>query len=171
VFTAVVAVLVVIPPIAYRDVRVMLPWEVLVLVMLPLLGRGILGAGLAGEFASYLSVAALALVVAVELDVFTSVKMTTWFAVFFVVIVTMATAGAWAVVEWLSDVYLGTKFIYPSTPPVSAEMEQLALQSLMWDFVAATVTGILAGVIFAMYFRRHTHARIRLPAWVRRSVE
>lgn len=171
VFIVIVLALAVIPPVAFGDARVMLPWEVLGLVVLPVLGRGILGIGLAADIATYLSVAALGLVVAVELDVFTAVKMTTWFAVFFVAVVTMAAVGAWAVVQWLSDVYLGTAFIYPTPPPVSAAADQAALKALMWDFVAATVTGIGAGVIFAAYFRRSPLVRFRLPAWVRRAAK
>lgn len=170
VFVTVVVGLAVIPPLSFGDVRVMLPWEVLVLVALPLLGRRLLGSDIAADVAVYLSVAALALVVAVELDVFTAVKMTTWFAVFFVVVTTVAAVGVWAVVQWLSDVYLGTTFIYPTAPPVSSTEDQVALQALMWDFVAATVTGLGAGVIFAVYFRRYAQVQFRLPTWVRRAV-
>lgn len=170
VFVAIVVGLAIIPPLSFKDVRVMLPWEVMVLVTLPLLGRGLLGSGLAAELAVYLSVAALALVVAVELDVFTDVKMTTWFAVIFVVVITMAAVGIWAIVQWLSDVYLGTTFIYPTPPPVSSSVDQAALRALMWDFVGGTVTGFGAGVIFAVYFRRYAQVRFRLPPWVRRAL-
>lgn len=163
VVTGAVTTLGVIPPVAYRDWRVMLPWEVLVLVALPLLGRGLFVGGLIGDVAAYLSVAAVALVIAVELDVFTPVRMTTWFAVFFVAIATMAAAGGWAVVQWVSDIYLGTTFVYPTPPPVPEAVDQAALESLMWDFVAATIAGVLAGVVFAIYFRRRADPRIQLP--------
>ena len=158
-----VVVLAVIPAVAYRDPKVMLPWEVLLLVALPLLGRSLFASGLIADVASYLSVAAVALVIAVELDVFTPVKMTTWFAVFFVAIATMAAAGGWAVVQWLSDVYLGTTLIYPSPPPVPEAVDQAALEALMLDFVAATIAGFLAGIIFALYFRERVDTRVRLP--------
>lgn len=160
-----------IPAVAYRDIRVMLPWEVLVLVALPLLGRGLFQGGLIADIAAYLSVAAVALVVAVELDVFTRVRMTTWFAVFFVGIVTMAAAGAWAVVQWLSDIYLGTTLVFPAPPPVSEAVEEAAHQALMWDFVAATIAGLLAGVVFAIYFRRLADSRVRLPEPVQEGLE
>ncbi|MFB6267462.1 MAG: hypothetical protein ABEI31_07365 [Halodesulfurarchaeum sp.] len=168
---ALVLVLGVIPPIAYRNPRVMLPWEVLVLTVLPLLGRGLIASGAIGDVATYLSVAAIALVIAVELDVFTPVMMTTWFAVLFVVVVTMAAAGGWAVIQWLSDLYLGTTLLYPNPPPVSPAVDQAALEALMWDFVAATVTGALAGVIFALYFRRVAPTRVRLPDEVEEVLE
>lgn len=166
-----VAVLALVPPIAYRNYTVMLPWEVLVLVALPVVGRSLFAAGLISDVAAYLSVAAVALVIAVELDVFTPVMMTTWFAVFFVVIATMAAAGGWAVVQWLSDVYLGTTLIYPSPPPVSESLDQAALEALMLDFVAATLAGLLAGVIFALYFRERRDHHLRLPDVVEDSAE
>ncbi|MFB6152676.1 MAG: hypothetical protein ABEJ27_00345 [Halodesulfurarchaeum sp.] len=161
----------ILPPIAFRNPRVMLPWEVLVLAVLPLLGRGLIASGLLGDVATYLSVAALALVIAVELDVFTPVMMTTWFAVLFVVVVTMAAAGGWAVIQWLSDVYLGTTLLYPSPPPVPQAVDRAALEALMWDFVAATATGIIAGVIFALYFRQVAPTRVRLPDEVEEVLE
>ncbi|MFB6114231.1 MAG: hypothetical protein ABEJ58_09055 [Halodesulfurarchaeum sp.] len=170
VFVLFIVVVGVIPPIAFKDARIMLPWEVLLLVMFPLLGRGLLGSGLGREIATYAAVAGLALIVAVELDVFTAVKMTTWFAIFFVVVATMAAIGAWAVVQWVSDVYLGTTFIYPVPPPVSQAVEQAALETLMWEFVAATATGIGAGIVFALYFRRAPSIQYRIPAWVRRRI-
>jgi hypothetical protein len=166
-----VVALAVIPPVVYRDEKVMLPWEVLLLVMLPLLGRSLFPVGLIADVAAYLSVAAVALVIAVELDVFTPVRMTTWFAVIFVGIATMATAGTWAAIQWLSDVYLGTTLIYPSPPPVPEAVDQAALEDLMWDFVAATIAGFLAGLIFALYFRERADARVRLPDLGEESAE
>jgi hypothetical protein len=165
-----VVALAVLPPAVFRDPVVMLPWEVLALVSVPLLGRGIFG-GLLADVAGYLGVAAVALVLAVDLDVFTPVKMTTWFAVVFVVLTTMATAGVWAVLRYASDVFLGTTLIYPSPPPVPPAVEEIALEALMWDFVAATVGGIGAGLVFALYFRRIAVGRNRLPPAVVEAIE
>jgi hypothetical protein len=147
---AAVAALALVPPIAYRNTEAMLPWEVLVLAALPILGRELATLALTTRVATYLSVAAVALIVAVELHVFTPVRMTHWFAVLFVVVATIATAGVWAVVQWLSDVYLGTEFL-------GTEYQ------LMWDFVYATVVGVFAGIIFEWYFRRVIPAEERLP--------
>ena len=165
-----VVALAVLPPVLFRSLEVMLPWEVLAIVVFPLLGRGILG-GLIADVAGYLGVAAVALVLAVDLDVFTPVRMTTSFAVVFVVITTMATAGIWAVLRWISDVFLGTTLVYPSPPPVPPAVEALALEALMWDFVAATLGGILAGLIFALYFRRIAVGRGRLPPAIVEAIE
>jgi hypothetical protein len=154
--------LTVLPSVAYRNPRVMVPWEVLLLATLPMVARGLASPGPVNEVATYLSVAAVALILAVELDVFTTVRMTTSFAVVFVVIATMATAGAWAVVQWLSDLYLGTTFVYPTTPPVSEAVDAAALEALMWDFVAATAAGLLGGVVFALYFRNRADTRVAM---------
>lgn len=149
-FAAFVAGLALVPAVAHRNHAVMLPWEVLVLAALPILGRALATMVFTTRVATYLSVAALALIVAVELHVFTAVKMTHWFAVLFVVVATIATAGVLAVVQWLSDEFLGTAFIHSE-------------HRLMWDFVAATVVGGMAGVIFEWYFRRFTQVSPRLP--------
>ena len=123
-FAAAVVVLVIIPPLNYRNPRVMLPWEVLAITSIPVLGRALASFQLSSDLGTYTSVAALALVVAVELDVFTPVRMTNSFAAFFTVIVTMAASGVWAVVQWFSDLLLGTTFIYPSpvdVPPAAVQ--------------------------------------------------
>lgn len=149
-FAAFVAVLTVVPAAAYRDGDVMLPWEVLVLAALPILAKSLATWVYGLRVTTYLSVAALALIVAVELHAFTTVRMTHWFAILFVVVTTTATAGIWAVVQWLSDGFFGTTFI---------RSEYL----LMWDFVYATLAGVVAGVVFELYFRRVAPVEARLP--------
>jgi hypothetical protein len=153
-FTAAVAALAVVPAVRYRNPWTMLPWEVLLLASLPVVGRTFVagqrlgGVVLTGRLTTYLAVAAVALVVAVELDVFTAVRMNEAFALLFVVVTTMAAAGVWAVVQWAADLFLGTALLLDGRPESVIERE------LMWDFVAATVTGLLAGVLFEFYFRR-----------------
>ncbi|NIS31208.1 MAG: hypothetical protein GWN07_12825, partial [Actinobacteria bacterium] len=75
-------------------------------------------------------VAALALIIAVELHLFTPVLMTPSFAVLLVVVGTMAAAGTWAVVRWSADLLLGTTFLLD---PALTEAEIEA--GLMWEFV------------------------------------
>jgi hypothetical protein len=199
VFPAVVLALALVPPALYRKPTVMLPWEVLALCSLPVGGRALATTVLTTNLATYLSVAALALVVAVELDVFTLVRMPPWFAVLFVVLATMATAGVWALVQWTADLSLGTTFLYPepldrptwvarggladallwtaavvlsqASVPVPEAVEATAHDELMWDFVAATVAGVAAGAVFEFYFRRRTRGERRLPVAVRDAVE
>jgi hypothetical protein len=160
-FVLVVAILAVVPAVAYRNPLAMLPWEVLAIASLPAVGRALVAGQtigqvtLTGRVTTYLAVAAVALIVAVEVDVFTPVRMSYSFAVLFVVITTMAAAGLWAVAKWLSDGYLGTGFF--------AGDPELVETALMWDFVAATVAGIVAGVLFEFYFRRRARLEKRLP--------
>ena len=142
-FATMIVAVAVVPPLAFRQGTVMPPWEVLLLATLPLTGRAFNIGGSTELLLSHLSIAALALIIAVELHVFTAVRMTDWFAVSFVVVTTLATAGLWAVVQWLSDGVFGTLFI-PD------------LRTLMIHFTGATVAGVGSGVLFTLYFRRIT---------------
>jgi len=148
VFVGVTGGVALLPPIAYRDWRVMLPWELLVLAALPILVRAVLRGNL-GVFATYLSLAGLALLVTVELHMFTSLQVTHWFAVVFVVLATLASGAAWAVVRWNADVYLGTTYL--RRPGLS---QQAANEALMIEFLWITVAGFAAGILFEAYFKR-----------------
>ena len=162
-FVAVTAAIVLIPPIAYRDWRVMLPWELLTLALLPILVRALAGGEL-GLFAYYLSVAGLALIVTVEFHMFTDLRLNHWFAVFFVVLTTMASVAAWAVIRWNSDRLLGTEFLLQ--PGVSQDAANAAL---MIEFLWVTLAGLVAGILFDAYFRgRGRVLRRRLRRVVRR---
>lgn len=141
VFAATLVVLAVLPPISFRSWLVMLPWEVVVLAALPLFGLALGADRMTGHFTSYLSVAAVALVIAVELQAFTSVRMTSTFAVVFVAVTTMATAGLWALLRWGLSGILGVPF------PVEHDV-------IMWEFVYSAVAGLGAGAIFELYVRR-----------------
>ena len=162
-FIAAVLVLALVPAVTLRDRRAMLPWELLLLAALPVVGRTFVagqtvgGMTLTGRVTSYLAVAAVALVVAVELDLFTPVRMNDRFAVLFVVVATTAAAGIWAIAQWLSDLYLGTGFLLGRGDLHAVE------EALMWDFVAATIAGVLSGALFEFYFRRRSTADKRLP--------
>ena len=140
-FALAIIAIALVPPATFRAGRVMLPWEVLALVTFPLAGRVLASGGMTQLLASHVAIAALALIVAVELHVFTPVRMTDWFAVAFVIVTTLATAGLWAVVQWVSDVILGTQLI-PN------------LRILMIHFTGAKIAGFGAGILFTYYFRR-----------------
>ncbi len=163
VFVLSVAALAIVPPIATRHPTAMLPWEVLALAALPAIGRTLVvgetvaGVTLSGRVVTFFAVAAVALVVAVELDVFTTVRMTEPFAVVFVSLTTTATAGVWALLRYLTDTLLGTRLLLDGRPEHTVE------RALMWDFVAATAVGVLAGLLFAAYFRRRARGARRLP--------
>ncbi|MFD1588904.1 hypothetical protein ACFR9U_18150 [Halorientalis brevis] len=154
VFTAAVVLIAVFPALSVRNVWTMPPWEVVLLATLPTIGRLFATTLVTGRIATYLSVAALALLVAVDLNAFTPVEMSDGFAVLFVVIATMATAGIWAVVRWGADLVLGTGFLTSE-------------RALMLEFVASTIAGVLAGVVFVFYFRRFAQPERRVPEEVR----
>lgn len=148
-FTAFVGGVVVIPPVAFRDWRVMLPWELLGLALFPILVRGLVG-GTVGTFATYLALAALALLIVVELDAFTSLRVTNWFAVVLVVLTTLAAVAAWTIFRWNADQFLGTAYL--------ADNETLMME---WLYVA--LAGVGAGLLFDGYFRRRDQ-------WLWRSI-
>ncbi|GGN89992.1 hypothetical protein [Haloarcula pellucida] len=148
-FAATVAALALLPPVLLWNRDAMLPWEILFLAALPVVGRLFATVSVTGNLATYLSIAAIALILAVELHVFTPVKMTPRFAVVFVGVTTMAAAGVWAVVRWTADQLLGTTFILDP-----ALTEHAIERALMWEFVASTIAGVGAGVVFAYYVRR-----------------
>ncbi|WP_226041645.1 hypothetical protein [Natrinema sp. DC36] len=149
-FAATLVTLALLPPVSFRSSHVMLPWEVLLLAAVPVLGMAIDADRLTGHFAAYLSVAAIALVIAVELQSFTSVRMTPGFAVVFVVVTTMAAAGLWAVLRWGASQTLGI--------PFTADHD-----AVMWEFVYSAVSGLGAGVVFELYFRRLARPERRFP--------
>jgi len=139
-FVAVVGAVVCLPPIAYREWRVMLPWELLVVALLPILVRGLVG-GTVGTVATYISLAALALLVVVELHMFTSLTVTHWFAVVLVVLTTLAVVGAWTIFRWAADLYLGTSFLVDN-------------ETLMIEWLYVALAGFVAGIVFDSYFSR-----------------
>jgi len=126
------------PSVITGDRSAVVSWEALALSTLPVAARAV------GRFAdplTYVSVATLALLVAVQLVTFSETEMPPWFAVAFVVLTTMAVAAVWAVVQFHADAVLGTEF-------VSERRE------LMWDLLGATAAGLGAGLVFEFYFRR-----------------
>ncbi len=153
VFVTATGAIVLLPPIAYRDWRVMLPWEVLVIALFPILIRGLF-AGEVGTFATYFAVAGLALLVTVELHMFTTVRLTHWFAVAFVVMATMAVVAVWTILRWNMDNLLGTNFLTTN-------------EELMIEWMYVTLAGISAGVLFDSYFRQRGR---RLRRAIRRVV-
>lgn len=163
-FAFVLLVLALIPPIAYRTPRIMLPWEVLLMAALPVVGLALGAERLSSQFAAYFAVAAIALVIVVELQSFTSIRLSPGFAVALVVISTMAAAALWGVVQWGFDVYLGTSYITPVDDPDQANA------NLMWEWIYCTLAGLFAGGVFTLYFRRRITMEDRVPAEMKDEV-
>lgn len=142
-FSAVLVALALVPAVATDDPMVFVTWEALLLATLPVAAQ--LVDGFADPM-TYVSVATMALLVAVQLSAFSETRMPPWFAVAFVVMTTMTVAAVWAIVQFHADALLGTSFI-----PGRRE--------LMWDLVGATAAGLGAGLVFEGYFRRGPPAR------------
>ncbi|MDG5777070.1 hypothetical protein VB773_21280 [Haloarculaceae archaeon H-GB2-1] len=147
---AVAALAAVVPAIASRTWTRTVPWPLLVFAAVPFLVRAVepsafslvvIGAG----------IAALGMLLVSALQLTTSVRMTPRFAIAFVVLLTLAFAGFWAVGSAASARYLGTGFVETNT-------------ELMSIFTAALVGGLVGGGIFRWYFRwqlRHESPRAR----------
>lgn len=145
-FAAVAAFVAIAPALASQSWTRTVPWPLLLLCSFPL-ATGTFGPNFFGDFLVGLSIAALGMLVVVALQLTSSVRMTPTFAVFFVVLTTMATAGFWAVGSAASARYLGTAFVETN-------------EQLMVIFTAATLSGLVAGAIFRWYFRRRLKANV-----------
>jgi hypothetical protein len=139
VYSAAIVAVALVPPILARDLSVLVVWQALAIAAVPVV---IQWAGVVPEPLSYLSVAALALLVVVEIHEFSAAEMPPWFAVLFVVLTTLTVAGLWGVLQYFSDVALGTSFLVDQ-------------EDLMWDLVGATAVGIGAGLVFEAFFREY----------------
>ncbi len=158
VFAVVIVLLGLVPPVSFRSRYVMLPWEVLAVALLPLIGIA-LGAGrLSSPLVSYLAIAAVGLVIVVELDSFTSIQMSPGFAIVLVVASTMAASAIWAMLEWYVAIALDRSF-------------ELTNDELMIEFIYAVFAGFVGGIIFRTYFRRYVTQGRRVPEEFEDTVE
>ncbi|WP_157972404.1 hypothetical protein [Saliphagus sp. LR7] len=157
-FALVVVILAVLPPIAYRSRYVMLPWEVLALATLPLIGLVLGAERFSGPLFAYLALAAVGLVIAVELDAFTSIRMSSGFAIVLVVAGTMAAAAVWELLQWYAAVLLERPY-------------ETTNDELMIEFAYSTLAGVAAGAIFRWYFRERVSIDDRIPPEARGRVD
>ncbi|MFW6435302.1 MAG: hypothetical protein ACOCY1_02875 [Halovenus sp.] len=156
-FVSGIVALCILPPLAFRTPGTMLPWEVIAMAALPALGRAIAVFDITRSLNLYLSIAALALIVAVELELFTEVKMTVGFAIMFVVASTLAATAVWSVLQWSLDLLIGTQFLIEP-----GRTDRAIHDALMMEFVYTAISGLLAGIIFEFYFRRGSPAAGRI---------
>ncbi|WP_336326700.1 hypothetical protein [Halovenus sp. HT40] len=157
-FAVIIVLLGLIPPIAYRSRYIMLPWEVLAMAVLPLIGIALGADRLSSQFISYLAIAAVGLVIVVELDSFTSIRMSPGFAIVLVVASTMAASALWAMLEWYAAILLDRGF-------------GLTNDELMIEFLYAALAGFAAAVTFRTYFRRYVSPTKRVPKELEDTIE
>ncbi len=146
-FTTIALALMVAPAAALLDPYALPPWELLALTAIPVVDAVILNETVISPIAVYLAVAAVALIVAVDVHQFTAVRMNRWFAVTLVVIATLAVGAIWNIVQWIADVWLGTSYL------IGERSQDTANFAMMIDFVYATLAGFLAGILFTGYLR------------------
>lgn len=139
-FAGAAVVVAIIPPYVRQSWKHTVPWPLLLIASLPFL-MSTAPLTFEDEFLSAIGLAMLAMLLVVSLQMTTAVRMTPNFALFFVLISTLGITGFWAVGSAASAVYLQTSFVETNS-------------QLMYVFIAATLAGIVAAVIFRWYFRR-----------------
>ncbi|WP_339103797.1 hypothetical protein [Haloterrigena salinisoli] len=127
-----------VPALVTREWTAMVPWPILSITAFAVLAGT---AVVPFETTVYLAIASLAFVVVVELEAFTSVRLSSRFAVGFAVLTTLALQALWTIAQFYSDAWLGTDFLRTQT-------------ELQWDFVVVTAVGLVLGAIFQWYFVR-----------------
>ena len=140
----------ILPVVATRDPFKALPWEMTLLLAGPLLLHISSGSERLNESVTWwrdltslafaFSLATVGFLLTVELQIFTSIRMNRPFAIFFVVMFTLAVAGFWGVGEFLGDKIWGTGYLGSS-------------YDVMMDFVWTLVGGIFMGIVYYLYLR------------------
>lgn len=138
-FVLVVVAVASLPAVTFRDWSAIVPWPLMTATAIAVVTRAV---ELYPETAGYLAIAMLALVIVVELDVFTPVELSRRFAVGFAVLTTLALEALWVIAQFSSDVWFGTRFLSSQT-------------ELQEDIVLVTVVGLAVGVLFYGYFARY----------------
>ncbi|WP_267639998.1 hypothetical protein [Haloarchaeobius amylolyticus] len=135
------------PALVSRSWTTTVPWPLLLLAVVPLLGGAFETTAFVGMVVTGVGIAGLGMLLVATLQLVTTVRMTAAVAVAFTVLTTLAFAGYWAVGSALSATYLGTGFVATNT-------------ELMQVFTAALLGGVVGGLVFRWYFRR----QLGLPA-------
>jgi hypothetical protein len=95
-------------------------------------------------YADAVVIGTLSLLAVVELQRFSSLRLSVRFASQFVAVATVGLVGLWTVVRWVADGYLGTGFLDTNA-------------ALMAEFGATMVAAAVAGGLFAPFFCRGTN--------------
>jgi len=135
------------PAIMMRKLSVMPSWYFIFLAILPIIGSSTAWYFFSTSIPFYVSVATISLLMAAEINWFTSVKMTYKFAILLVIVTTLAISGLLHLIEWLLDIYLGTSYLLSGLSPDAIN------DAVMHQFIYATIAGVAAGVLFGWYFR------------------
>ena len=140
----------VLPVVAARDPFKALPWEMTLLLAAPMLLHISAGSERLNDSVTWwsdftslafaFSLATIGFLLTVELQIFTSIRMNRPFAVFFVVMFTLAIAGFWQMGEFIGDKVWNTDYLGSN-------------YDVMMDFVWTLVGGMAMGVVYYLYLR------------------
>ncbi|MFW6435305.1 MAG: hypothetical protein ACOCY1_02890 [Halovenus sp.] len=138
VFVLLIALVAALPALVLRDWSATVPWPLLAVLTVAVV---VWVADFHRETAGYFTIVALALIIVIELESFTSISLSRRFAVVFCAMVTMALEGLWIIAQAVSDRWLGTAFL-------TSQVE------LQWDIVSVTVVAVGVGVLYYGYATR-----------------
>lgn len=140
-FTGALLLAIVLPPLANRNLNLMLPWELILISAIPVLARFSSFSALSSQVATYFALATFSLIIIVELDIFTSLKLNSSFAIALVLTGTLALGALWSLLQFWYGEFTSIQYIPDNT-------------ALMYDYLNITLTGLMAGIAFDLYFKR-----------------
>ncbi len=135
------------PAVMMHKPMVMPSWYFIILAIIPIVGSTTAFYFFSTSIPFYISVATIAMLLAAELNWFTSLKMNYKFAILLVFITTLAISGLWHLGEWMLDMHLGTNYLFGGQ--TSDDINDF----VMYEFIYAMTAGIVAGLFFGFYFR------------------
>ena len=133
-----VAGIVSLPAVVTGDPTETVPWPLPFVAVAAVVLRGV---GLYPDVTGYVALGSVALVLVVELDVYTGIELSRRFAVVFAVMTTMALQALWIIAQFYSDRWLDTAFLRSQA-------------ELQWDMVYVTAVGVVLGVLVEWYLER-----------------
>ncbi len=149
-------ILYVLPIVTSRDPFQALPWEMTLLLSSPIVlhiseGSRALSGNLGWwddltSLSFAFSFATIGFLLTLMLEMYTEVRMNRAFAVFFVVIFTMAVSGFWQIGEYVSDVIFDTENIFSNA-------------QVMREFVWVTIGGFVMGFAYGAYIKAMPKSR------------
>jgi hypothetical protein len=146
------------PALLVHKLSVMPPWYFLLIAAIPIIGSTTAYHFFFTSIPAYLAVATIALLLAAEINGFTSVHMNYRFAILLVFNTTLAISGLWNLLHWLLDINFRTAFLF------DGRSVEAINSAVMYEFIYAMIAGIAAGILFGWYFRvAGTDGGIQLP--------
>jgi hypothetical protein len=144
------------PIVSMRDPFRALPWEITILMSAPILLHTSEGSRALMQHVAWwndltsvafaFSLATIGFLLTVELQMYTSVKMNRPFAVFFVIMFTVAVAGFWQVGEFVGDQISGTNHLGTNAD---------VMKILVWS----SAGGMIMGFVYDLYIRAMSESR------------